>query len=210
LLDSQLVVFESFLFCLKNLPLLDFVACCSIQRQLTLNTKLVVFLGNKLRNEIERLLEFSKAFDYEHDNDREIVIVGCAYIEDLIKDILESSFIDDEKEIKSLISESTGSLSGLVPRARLLYLLYVIPKLIYEDIKIVGKIRNHFAHNVSASFNDNSVVQLCHNLKWHKESLFMEPPASATSRDIYQVGVNQLVTHLNALPSLQRFKNKKQ
>jgi len=162
-----------------------------------------------MKSELERLLEFTYTFDYEHDNDREIVIVGCAYIESLIKEILEATFIDDPKEAKSLLSESTGSLSGLVPRARLLYLLGVIPELVYKDIQIVGKIRNEFAHKVSASFNDNRVQQLCGNLKWHVQSLFMKPPPEATARDIYQVGVNQLVSHLGALPGLQKLKRER-
>ncbi|MFI3157190.1 MAG: MltR family transcriptional regulator [Methylococcaceae bacterium] len=154
--------------------------------------------------ELERLIKFSESFDYKHDNDREIVIVGCAYIESLIKDILEATFIDDHKEVKQLLSDSTGSLSSLVPRSRLLYLLGVIPELVYKDILTIGKIRNLFAHNVSMSFDDNAVCQLCRNLKWHIQSMMMKPPAGATTRDIYQVGVNQVVCHLGALPGLQR------
>jgi len=161
--------------------------------------------GEPMESEFDRLLEFSRSFDYEHDNDREIVIVGCAYIESLIKEILEATFIDDPNEAKALLSDSTGPLSGLVPRARLLYLLGVIPEPVYKDIKTVGKIRNEFAHKVSASFSDNRVQQLCGNLEWHVQSLFMKPPPEATARDIYQVGVNQLVSHLGALPGFQRF-----
>lgn len=156
--------------------------------------------------ELQRLVDFSSSFDYEHDNDREIVIVGCAYIESLIKEIVEATFIDDRNESQKLLNDSTGPLSGLVPRARLLYMLGVIPKLVYKDIQTVGKIRNEFAHKVSASFTDNKVQQLCGNLEWHVHSLFMKPPQEATARDIYQVGVNQLVSHLGALPGLQRLK----
>jgi len=159
--------------------------------------------------EINQLLEFSQLFDYQHDNDREIVIVGCAYLESLIKDILEATFVDDSNEIKALLSDSTGSLSSLVPRARLLYLLGIIPKTVYKDIKIVGKIRNEFAHNVAISFNNNKIMQLCESLEWHIQSLFMKPPKGATSRDIYQVGVNQLVSHLGILPSFQKSKNER-
>ena len=160
-------------------------------------------------SEFDRLLEFSRSFDYGHDNDREIVIVGCAYIESLIKEILEATFIDDPKEAKVLLNESTGPLAGLVPRARLLYLLGVIPELVYKDIQTIGKIRNEFAHKVSTSFSDNRIKQLCENLKWHVQSLFMEPPAGAAARDIYQVGVNQIVSHLGGLPGLQRLSRAK-
>jgi DNA-binding MltR family transcriptional regulator len=159
-----------------------------------------------MESEMDRLLAFSRSFDYEHDNDREIVIVGCAYIESLIKEILKAVFIDDSKEVSDLLSDSTGSLPSLLPRARLLYLLGVIPEPVYKDIKTVGKIRNEFAHKVSASFSDNRIQQLCRNLEWHEQSLFMTAPSGAAVRDIYQVGVNQLVSHLGVLPAFHRFK----
>jgi DNA-binding MltR family transcriptional regulator len=160
-------------------------------------------------SDTDRLLEFAKAFDYEHDNDREIVIVGCAYIENLVKEILEATFIDDKSEAKKLLSESTGSLSSLVPRARLLYLLGIIPEIVYKDIQTIGKIRNEFAHKISTSFSDNKIGQLCKNLEWHVYSMFMQPPPEASARDLYQVGVNQLVTHLVALPGVQRLERSK-
>ena len=125
-----------------------------------------------MKSDFERLLEFSRSFDYAHDNDREIAIVGCAYIESLVKEILEATLIEDAREVSALLSESTGQLSGLIPRSRLLYLLGVIPEVIYKDIKTIGKIRNEFAHKVSASFSDNRVTQLCQNLEWHIQSMF--------------------------------------
>ncbi|KFF32328.1 hypothetical protein G039_0332440 [Pseudomonas aeruginosa VRFPA01] len=86
------------------------------------------------------------------------------------------------------------------------HIVNVIHELIYKDIKIIGKIRNEFAHKVSASFADDKIRDLCKNLKWHEFNLFMKPPAEATARDIYQVGVNQVVAHLGALPGLQLLK----
>ena len=159
---------------------------------------------DELIAEFAKLQEFSQAFNYEHDNEREIAIVGCAYIESLLGDILVATFLDDRSEVKNLIGEA-GPLNGLVARARLLYLLGVIHELVYKDIKIIGKIRNEFAHKVSASFADDRIKDLCRNLKWYEFNLFMKPPAEATARDIYQVGVNQVVAHLGALPGLQRY-----
>lgn len=153
--------------------------------------------------EFQKLEEFSQAFDYEHDNEREIAIVGCAYIESLLSEILAATFLDDASEVNLLIGD-TGPLGSLVARARLLYLLGVLHEQVYKDIKTIGKIRNEFAHKVSASFEDDRVRDLCKSLKWHELSMFMKPPAEASARDIYQVGVNQVVCHLGALPGLQR------
>ena len=148
--------------------------------------------------EIE-LLDFSILFDYEHDNDREIVIVGCAFLETLIERILKSKFREDAQEVKSFLKNDGGNLTGLVARARLLYLLKVIPRVVFCDIKTIGKIRNHFAHNVYAQFSDDRIKSLCSNLMWHKESMLMAPPPNASSRDHYQVNINQLVAHLAGL-----------
>ncbi|WP_204137890.1 MltR family transcriptional regulator [Halomicronema sp. CCY15110] len=163
----------------------------------------------KEQQELINLLNFSKSFDYEHDNDREIVIIGCAYIESLIKAILRESLVQDEKELNLLLDEAQGALPGLVQRARILYLMGIFPKIIFNDIKLVARVRNHFAHNVSATFDDESVVKNVKKMQWHIESMFMEPPEEASIRDIYQVAVNQLVCHLNALPSLARYKRGK-
>jgi len=160
----------------------------------------------KNQKEFLELISFNEAFDYEHDNDREIVIVGCAYIESLIKDLLRESLIQDEKELNQFLDDAQGPLPGIVQRARLLYLMGTFPKVIFDDIKLVARVRNHFAHNVSATFNDSSVIKNIKKMKWHIQSMFMEPPEDASIRDIYQVAVNQLVCHLNALPMLARYK----
>jgi DNA-binding MltR family transcriptional regulator len=160
----------------------------------------------KNQEEFLELIDFSKAFDYEHDNDREIVIVGCAYIESLIKALLRESLTQDEKELNLLLDEAQGALPGLVQKARLLYLMGAFPKVIFEDIKLVARVRNHFAHNISASFSDESVIKNVKKMKWHIEAMFMEPPEGASIRDIYQVSVNKLVCHLNMLPRLARYK----
>ena len=163
----------------------------------------------KRKKEFFEFLDFARAFDFEHDNDREIVIVGCAYIESLIKAILREFLVQDKKELGLLLDESKGALPGLVQKARILYLMNVFPKVIFEDIRLVARIRNHFAHNVFAIFNDESVVKNIKKMKWYIESLKMGPPEDATIRDIYQVAVNQLVSHLVVLPSSARYKRSK-
>ena len=143
------------------------------------------------RDEIDKLLEFSSAFDYGHDNDREIAIVGCAYIESLVKAILTESLIQDEKELESLLDEGRGALPGLVQRARILYLMGKMPKVIFSDVKLIARVRNHFAHNVSASFSDYEVVKNINRLQWYIEAMLGRiAPEGATPREIYQVAIN--------------------
>ena len=156
--------------------------------------------------EQRELYEFFESFPYDRGNDREIVIVGCAYLESLIKSALTEFLVQDENEIRILLDEGNGSLPGLVQRARLLYLVDLIPQIIYKDLKNIGKIRNHFAHNVGACFEETRIKDLCVNLQWHVYTLMKKPPEGATSRDIYQVAVNQLVSYLGAIPGQARLR----
>jgi hypothetical protein len=71
------------------------------------------------------------------------------------------------------------------------------------DLKLVGKIRNFFAHDIRATFSNQRVGQWCKALRWHYE-LMGEPPPSATDRDLFQVGVNQLVCYLGGVPGIAR------
>ena len=165
-------------------------------------------MNNKLQ-EMESLINFTLSFDYNHDNDREIVIVGCAYLESMLGTILEATFIEDQGTANEILGTG-GELSAFLSRAKVLYLLGIIPEIIYKDMKSISKIRNHFAHNVTASFNDDQIISHCKNLAWHKESMMMVPPNGAPPRSLYQVGINQIVSHLSVLPSLQRSKRNTQ
>jgi hypothetical protein len=60
----------------------------------------------------------------------------------------------------------------------------------------VGKIRNSFARDIGADFSDSRISQWRRALQWHKDFFFADPPPEAAGRDLFQVGVNQLVTYL--------------
>jgi hypothetical protein len=42
----------------------------------------------------------------------------------------------------------------------------------------------------------------CSDLKWHELGMMMKAPPDATSRDIFQGGVNQLISNLNGLATM--------
>ena len=151
--------------------------------------------------DFEKLLNFTQLFSYEHDNDREIVIIGCAYLESVVGDILKAYLVDDPKEAKAILDSGVGALSSFVQKARMLYLLGLINKTIFADLKTVAKIRNIFAHNIDVDFSDNNVTDLCKNLSWHRQTMGV-PPEEATVRDLYQVGVNQICCYLSGIKAM--------
>ena len=92
--------------------------------------------------------------------------------------------------------QAMGTFSSRVTAS---YCLGLICKTVRDDLRIVGRIRNKFAHELRASFDSEPVRGWCHSLKWHEFSMMMKAPVEATARDIFKVGVNQLICYLDGL-----------
>jgi DNA-binding MltR family transcriptional regulator len=148
----------------------------------------------------ETLIEFAKQFGYEEPSDRAVVIVGHAFLDMLLRNILIEFLIDDEKEVERLLHPD-GALGTYGSRVTACYCLGLIDEIVKTDLRLVGKIRNQFAHDLHADFSDQRIGGWCKGLRWHRE-FYMVPHPGATDRDLYQVGVNQLVCHLQGIPSI--------
>ena len=150
----------------------------------------------------DALREFTLLFQ-EEKNERAAAIVGAAFLDTLLEHALINFFADDEKEVANLLKNDRpiGTYSS---RTSLAYCLGLIGKIVRDDLRFVGKIRNRFAHDLHASFNDDPIRTWTLSLKWHEVSMLMKAPDEATPSDIFQVGVNQLVTHLNGIVSIAR------
>jgi DNA-binding MltR family transcriptional regulator len=151
----------------------------------------------------DALFHFSKLFDYDEKNDRAIVIVGATFLDTILEHILRAFLIDNEKEVNKLLQcdQPLGTFSGKITMAYCLGLIY---KPVQEDLNLVRKIRNEFAHNLYASFEDEKIKAWCLSLKWHRFTCMAEPPKDATARDLFQVGTNQLVCYLNGVVGVAR------
>jgi len=144
----------------------------------------------------DALLKFFELFKYNDGDDRATVIIGGSFLDMLLDHILLAFFPENENEVEQLL-RFDQPLGTFANKVRMAYCLGLIEKVVKDDLKIIGKIRNRFAHDLYASFDDQSIKNWCNSLRWHEISLMMSPPSSATTRDLYQVGVNQLVTFLN-------------
>lgn len=148
------------------------------------------------------LLEFSRLFKHEEPNDRGLVIVAGAFLDTLLEHILVAFLLDDPKEVARLLAydQPLGSYGN---RVRAAYCLGLIGKTVSADLRLVGKIRNRFAHDLYSAFSQPDIASWCVSLQWHRKA-YMVPPADATPRDLFHVGVNQLVCHLNGMISVAR------
>lgn len=91
------------------------------------------------------------------ESDRGSVLMAAAFIEDKLGCLLESFFIENEKVCTQLLN-GNGALATFSSKIDLTFLLGLIPKNIYNDLHILRKIRNDFAHTASKlSFETPSI-----------------------------------------------------
>lgn len=160
--------------------------------------------------ELERYFDFNQAlhdfnqlFTYNEKDDRTIVIIGGTFLEMVLEHILQAFLPENEKEVSKLF-EYNNALGNFSNKINLAYCLGLIDFKIKEDLHRIRKIRNEFAHDMYATFENQKINDLCTSLQWHKIAMMMEAPASATSRDLYQVGVNTLISHLSGCIGIAR------
>ncbi|AGA76666.1 hypothetical protein [Echinicola vietnamensis] len=151
----------------------------------------------------DSLMEFHKLFTYESKDDRTIAILGGTFLEMILEHILYAFFPEDEKEVEEmmLFNQPLGNFSGKI---KMCYCLGLIDKVIKDDLNLVRKIRNEFAHNLYASFENDKLKSWCLALKWHRVLISSTPPLEANARDYFRVGVNSLIMHLNGCVSIAR------
>lgn len=163
--------------------------------------------ANRYFDILEGLSSFHKQFNYD-DNDRAIVIVGIAYVEDLLHYCLENFFPSGTKTVQRMLSH-TGFVGTFSSKTDLLYSLGLIDKVIKGDLDKLAQIRNEFAHKTAVSFEDEKIENLIKELKWHEIFMMMKAPKEATVKEIFKVGVNTIVTHLNGIASVCKSEKRK-
>lgn len=159
---------------------------------------------------LERYFDFNKAmaefhdlFNYERKEDRTITVLGGTFLEMALEHILRAYFPEDEKEVDKLF-EYNQPLGNFSSKISMVFCLGLIDKLIKDDLTIIRKIRNKFAHDLFVNFEDAQIKSWCRELKFHKIFLMTEPPRDATEIQIFQVGVNTLISHLSGCISIAR------
>ena len=142
------------------------------------------------------LFDFSELFKYDKGDDRTIVIVGGTFLEIALEHILYSFLPEENKEVERLM-EYNQPLGNFSNKITMCYCLGLIDEIIKHDLNLIRKIRNEFAHDLYASFENEKIANWCRSLKWHKIMIFRPTPADTTNRDLFQVGVHTLISHLH-------------
>jgi DNA-binding MltR family transcriptional regulator len=124
----------------------------------------------------DEILEKSDDFKgfYEElgkESDRAVALVAAAFLDTMLRGLLTAFMVDDEKAVASLIGDDDGGqdkpLSILSSKISASYCLGLISKEERDDLNLIRRIRNKFAHGLHGmSFQDSEIVSYCSSLKF--------------------------------------------
>lgn len=117
--------------------------------------------GNKYLK-YEEVLRDEK--ELEGSSDRGIVLICCSIIEELLKELIQDFLIDDKKS-RELFS-GNGPLANAKNRVDMAYYLGLISENTRQNIVIMQRIRNKFAHRIlDVSFKSNDIINQVDSLQ---------------------------------------------
>ena len=108
--------------------------------------------------------------EFHTSSDRSFAILAASYMDSILENLLRSAFVDDIKATEALLGTS-GPIGSNGARYNLAYSLGLINKDERDDLKTIANIRNHFAHNYTATNfdTDDKVRDLVRDMHFAKE-----------------------------------------
>ena len=103
-----------------------------------------------------------------HESDRGLILISSSFLDEALELLLRAKFKFINNKPKKLIDSffnSDGPLSTFNHKIKMAYAMDIISKWEYQDLEIIRKIRNAFAHTFgAASFSSEKVVKLTETL----------------------------------------------
>ena len=86
--------------------------------------------------------------EFRDCEDRVMAVVGAAYLDSIIEQLLRAAFMSDEEEADRLLAPDRP-IGATGARYQLAYCLGLISRDQRDDLKTIAKVRNLFAHDYS-------------------------------------------------------------
>ena len=103
--------------------------------------------------------------ELEGESERAAAVVGAAWLDELLTELIATAFRDDDVSRRLLDPEAQGPIASYAARVRVAYALGLIGEENMKDLLHVGRIRNLFAHKVHRrSFDNETVRKECQKL----------------------------------------------
>lgn len=87
--------------------------------------------------------------EYHKAGDRAFAVLGAAYMDHILEQLLRAAFVDDQSATESLLGPQ-GPIGSNGARYNLAYAIGLIAKEERDDLKKIADIRNRFAHVYTA------------------------------------------------------------
>jgi hypothetical protein len=148
---------------------------------------------------------------YNHDSNRAVAVVWPAIVENRLTDALKAYMRSDETVAKELFRPE-GALGTFGQKIKLGYMLGLYEKDLKDDLVLLTKIRNAFAHRVDITDFETSPIRDYMDqmtvLKVHRnlfESMKKENPSEGPRRTQLFVLSNELLDYRNSFHLCIRF-----
>ena len=106
-------------------------------------------------------------FSLNRETDRGCALMAAAYLSNQLERLLRKTLVDNRKIIDELFG-ILGPLGSFSAKIEVAYSMGLLPKVARQDLHVLRKIRNEFAHEAgSLTFLDRRVASRCDNLQHH-------------------------------------------
>jgi DNA-binding MltR family transcriptional regulator len=124
-------------------------------------------IGEENSHVLEELVKIEEYKNFRHsleeESDRGSALMAAAFIEEKIGELLQL-FCVDNKKIYTRLFENNGALATFSSKIDLAFLLGIIPKNIFDDLHLLRRIRNDFAHKAShITFESSPIKERCYS-----------------------------------------------
>ena len=143
---------------------------------------------------------FRQSLDFE--SDRGCALFAASFIDDALAILLRASLVSDNKIEQALFS-GTAPLATFSSRISMSFYLGKLPLPCRQDLDIVRKIRNEFAHRAEAiSFTDKGIADRCRTLHFSLRKKNAPPRAHFTSATCALLALIHEATIKSSIPTL--------
>lgn len=129
--------------------------------------------------------------EYHKESDRGAAVLAGGMIESILAEYLAAHMVDDAG-IHTLF-EGFGPFASYAQRYETAYAFGLIHGEARSDLKIIGRIRNRFAHNpLETSFDAAPVRDWCQQLSIKKKIAEHAPHVNNSNRELYIIAIGDI------------------
>lgn len=103
--------------------------------------------------------------DFNKESERGVVLISVSYLDNQLREII-SAFLCLAKAGARLLDGSQAPLGTFAARADAAAALGLITEQEYQELNVLRKIRNKFAHDHRVKFSNQSIIDRCRNLSF--------------------------------------------